>query len=623
MSNRDTDVYDNIIIDSSTSNKDICNNLNLPYTPGTQNPGGCVKETKYYIKDSDTIKPHSSNLVCSDNNDSNDANKKLVTIKNSFRRPWTRFNTTCFYRNGQLTQNAITNNIKKLNVRRKAEILQYLNGNRLTKAQKYSLLSKGINKFNKKQYAFQTMNRVPAASATTDPNPYNLNAFGPFGVESETASDWLSGQTVFSRLQREQANPVGITLLKCKSSRPFEPTPLSASDVPRVSKKKLDNPATNPFPVLSDINNPDTAAEGLDSYNNPINNTLYLNKNDNLVNHTPVTRTYKGGSEKWPETTWEEGDEGFPNFKSGSDNTIYSDDVINTFNAYYDNNGNLLYTDTSVDGFYLLDSDNSFTWTVYNDWGYTNPLISNPNYITDNNYESFETSTPPSISSSLSDKKIEMVLSRPNVSYYIFDDVTPGRTFSNQVPSLCNIEKFVEYIIIYPNRVIPINSTSKKNFSMIILSPNGREIKNDTNFNDSGEVDTYCEYKQSTPTSTYDQKDTSGNSIVTKPTWPHYIIHQWSNMKLSNNPHDWSVNDSNVNLRPEIGNYKIIYEYTDGDIYTYATITLTATAYPLQNALQLNPWDWYSSKGTTNIPPPAPPICYQKSSNQNVCPCLS
>ena len=31
MSNRDTDVYDNIIIDSSTSNKDICNNLNLPY----------------------------------------------------------------------------------------------------------------------------------------------------------------------------------------------------------------------------------------------------------------------------------------------------------------------------------------------------------------------------------------------------------------------------------------------------------------------------------------------------------------------------------------------------------------------------------------------------------------
>ena len=202
MSNRDTDVYDNIIIDSSTSNKDICNNLNLPYTPGTQNPGGCVKETKYYIKDSDTIKPHSSNLVCSDNNDSSDANKQLVTVKSTFTRPWTRFNTTCFYRNGKLTNAAVSNNIKKLNVRRKAEILQYLNGNRLTKAQKYSLLSRGINKFNKKQYAFQTMNRVPAASATTDPNPYNLNAFGPFGVESETASDWLSGQTVFSRLER-------------------------------------------------------------------------------------------------------------------------------------------------------------------------------------------------------------------------------------------------------------------------------------------------------------------------------------------------------------------------------------------------------------------------------------
>ena len=55
-----------------------------------------------------------------------------------------------------------------------------------------------------------------------------------------------------------------------------------------------------------------------------------------------------------------------------------------------------------------------------------------------------------------------MVLSRPNVSYYIFDDITPGRTFSNQVPSLCNIEKFVEYIIIYPNKIIPINSTTKE-----------------------------------------------------------------------------------------------------------------------------------------------------------------
>ena len=536
MSNRDTDVYDNIIIDSSTSNKDICNNLNLPYNPGTQNPGGCVKETKYYIKDSDTIKPHSSNLVCSDNNNSDDANKKLVTVKNSFRRPWTRFNTTCFYRNGKLTHNAISNNIKKLNVRRKAEILQYLNGNRLTKAQKYSLLSKGINKFNKKQYAFQTMNRVPGASATTDPNPYNLNAFGPFGVESETASDWLSGQTVFSRLEQEQANPVGITLLKCNSSRPFEPTPLSASDVPRVSKKKLDNPVTNPFPVLSDINNPDTAAQGLDSNNNPINNTLYLNKNDNLVNYTPVKRTYKGGSEKWPETTWEEGDEGFPNFKSGSDNTIYSDDVINTLDAYYDNSGNLHYTDTSVDGFYLLDSDNSFTWTVYNDSEYTNPLISNPNLLTENNFESFQTSTQPSItsSSSSSDREIEMVLSRPNVSYYIFDDITPGRTFSNQVPSLCNIEKFVEYIIIYPNKIIPINSKSKKKFSITILSPLGREIKNDSNFNDTGELGTYCEYNS---TSTYDQTDSNtGSTIATKPTWPHYIINQWANMKLSNNP---------------------------------------------------------------------------------------
>ena len=112
MSNRDTDVYDNLIIDSSTSNKKICNDLNLPYNPSTQNPNGCVKETQYYIKDSDTIKPHSSNLVCT--NDSNNANKKLVSVKTSFNRPWTRFRTPCIYSNGQLTYSAIANNIKKI-----------------------------------------------------------------------------------------------------------------------------------------------------------------------------------------------------------------------------------------------------------------------------------------------------------------------------------------------------------------------------------------------------------------------------------------------------------------------------------------------------------------------------
>ena len=43
MSNRNTDVYDNIIIDSSTSDNELCNNLNLPNdSAGVDN--SCVKK---------------------------------------------------------------------------------------------------------------------------------------------------------------------------------------------------------------------------------------------------------------------------------------------------------------------------------------------------------------------------------------------------------------------------------------------------------------------------------------------------------------------------------------------------------------------------------------------------
>ena len=328
MSNRKADVYDNLIIDSSTKNKEVCDNLNLPYNPTTENKGGCVKKTKLYIKPSESINSNSSNLECTKNDD-DDAERKLVSVKTSFFRPWTRYSAPCVYKNGLLTYSAISNNIKKLNVRRKAEILQYNTGNKLTKAQKYANFARGINKYKKQQYAYQTINRVPGNTLTTDPNAYGFLASGVDGVVNDI-SDWLSNDTTTSRLEGERENPTGITSLKCNKKLPFKTTPLSSSDVPRVSSNTLNNPDTNPFPViLNDINNPLTSTLNLDSSENPINNTLYMNKNDALVNYPPVKRTYKGGSEKWPQTAWEEGDKGFPVFKSGSSGDIH-------YEGYYD-----------------------------------------------------------------------------------------------------------------------------------------------------------------------------------------------------------------------------------------------------------------------------------------------
>ena len=160
MSNRNTKVYDKLTVNGSTSNEEICADLNLPYNPANEKEQ-CVKETKYFINPSDPIKNNSSNLICKAP-DNTDPEQKEVVVKTEFQRPWTRFRTTCVYKNENVndTFKTITNNIKKLNVRRKAEILQYKQGNRLTKAEKYSNLARGINKFNKKQYAYQTMNRV-------------------------------------------------------------------------------------------------------------------------------------------------------------------------------------------------------------------------------------------------------------------------------------------------------------------------------------------------------------------------------------------------------------------------------------------------------------------------------
>lgn len=277
----------------------------------------------------------------------------MKNVTTTYVRPWTRFNLSCVYRNNiNETSEQIHNTIKKLNVRRKAEILQYKQGNTLTKAQKYSNFANGINKFNKKQYAYQTLNRVPGNTPTTDPNPYNLNAFGVDGKLDKDASDWLSENTEISRLVAETNNPTGITLLTCNKVQGFQPTPLSSSDVPRISNSKLKDSDTNPFPVIDGE---------IDSINNPLNNTLYMNKSDNLVNYTPVKRTYKGGSEKWPQTTWKEGDKGFPVGKKGSKPTEPEPEpepevTVNVFdyiissqsniNAFIDSNPNI--TETTI-----------------------------------------------------------------------------------------------------------------------------------------------------------------------------------------------------------------------------------------------------------------------------------
>ena len=48
MSNRNTKVYDDLLVNASTTNEEICKDLNLPHNGNNQ----CVDDTKYYVNNS-------------------------------------------------------------------------------------------------------------------------------------------------------------------------------------------------------------------------------------------------------------------------------------------------------------------------------------------------------------------------------------------------------------------------------------------------------------------------------------------------------------------------------------------------------------------------------------------
>jgi hypothetical protein len=133
-------------------------------------------------------------------------------------RLWSRFNINCSpYTN--FTQ-------EQLDMRRKAEILQYKNNSsKLSKKMKWSQLSKGINTYNKKTWATKS-------DTFTNPNVRNLPK-------------------------------VNNTLICARD--PILCAPNTASDVPG-------------------------------------NSTLCYDKNVPLVNYI-VTRQYKAGGSKWPQST--------------------------------------------------------------------------------------------------------------------------------------------------------------------------------------------------------------------------------------------------------------------------------------------------------------------------------
>ena len=312
-------VFDYVISTQKNIDSLIESNLNITCT--TKNA------RKHKITADKPIKKHSSNLSCLDitsSDTTSDTNSKIMeNITTSYIRPWSRYTPGCFYNN--TNSEPVSNNIKKCNVRRKAEILQYKkNSSRLTKAQKHAQFARGINKYKKKQYAYQSINSVRDVSLTTDANPYGMKAIGPPNMSSDAVADWLkfnknTSDSTF--LNNARLNSTGLIELKCEKQQPFIPTPLSSSDVPRVSQIKLNS--NNPFP---------------ETHHTTHDNALFMNKRDPLVNYTPVQRTYKGGSEKWPQSTWKEGDKGFPVGKKGdrgvlaveneSENVNYSFDTI-------------------------------------------------------------------------------------------------------------------------------------------------------------------------------------------------------------------------------------------------------------------------------------------------------
>ena len=52
MSNRNTKVYDDLLVNASTTNEEICKDLNLPHNGNNQ----CVDDTKYYVNNSNSVK---------------------------------------------------------------------------------------------------------------------------------------------------------------------------------------------------------------------------------------------------------------------------------------------------------------------------------------------------------------------------------------------------------------------------------------------------------------------------------------------------------------------------------------------------------------------------------------
>jgi hypothetical protein len=279
----------------------------------------------------------------------------MENITTSYIRPWTRYTPGCFYNNSTntLSPPRVSNNIKKCNVRRKAEILQYKkNSSRLTKAQKHAQFARGINKYKKKQYAYQSINSVRSVSLTTDANPYGMTAIGPPNMSADAVADWIHFNeyiTDSTYLTNARLNPIGLIELKCEKPQPFIPTPLSSSDVPRVSQIKLNS--NNPFPKTNHTTH---------------DNALFMNKRDSLVNYTPVQRTYKGGSEKWPQSTWKEGDDGFPVGKKGGSPEPFKlniDTISSTHNDVNHDISNVL--DDDVGTYWDAGFSSSSTASVY------------------------------------------------------------------------------------------------------------------------------------------------------------------------------------------------------------------------------------------------------------------
>jgi hypothetical protein len=136
----------------------------------------------------------------------------------------------------------------QLDMRRKAEILQYnKNQNNLTQKQLWSMLNKG-NLYRKKTWATQGIN-------STDPNTNDLTLIG--------------------------------NNLVCNPGQSFQ---------------SIVNPSYS-----SDVPGP------------PIG--LYLDPTVPLTNYKNQI-TYSAGGDKFPETVWKPGDDGFPVGKSGSDPQI-------------------------------------------------------------------------------------------------------------------------------------------------------------------------------------------------------------------------------------------------------------------------------------------------------------